>query len=29
MPSDRVREMPPPDTAVTWDAIASVVPQDA
>jgi Nucleotidyl transferase AbiEii toxin, Type IV TA system len=29
MPSDRVREILPPDTAATWDAIASVVPPDA
>jgi hypothetical protein len=29
MPSDRVREILPPDTAATWDAIAPVVPPDA
>ena len=29
MPSDRVREILPPDTAGTWDAIAPVVPPDA
>jgi hypothetical protein len=29
MPSDRVREILPPDTAATWDAIASVVPHGA
>jgi hypothetical protein len=29
MPSDRVREILPPDTAATWDAIAPVVPLDA
>jgi hypothetical protein len=29
MPSDRVREILPPDTAATWDAIAPLVPSDA
>jgi len=29
LPSDRVREILPPDTASTWDAIAPVVPSDA
>jgi hypothetical protein len=29
MPSDRVREILPPDTAGTWDAIAPVIPPDA
>ncbi|HET9082121.1 MAG TPA: nucleotidyl transferase AbiEii/AbiGii toxin family protein [Trebonia sp.] len=29
MPADRVREILPPDTAATWDAIAQVVPADA
>jgi hypothetical protein len=29
MPADRVREILPPDTAATWDAIAQVVPPDA
>jgi hypothetical protein len=29
MPSDRVREILPPDTASTWDAIAQIVPPDA
>jgi hypothetical protein len=29
MPSGRVREILPPDTAATWDAIAPVVPPDA
>ena len=29
MPSDRVREILPPDTAATWDAIAPPVPSDA
>jgi hypothetical protein len=29
MPSNRVREILPPDTAATWDAIAQVVPPDA
>jgi Nucleotidyl transferase AbiEii toxin, Type IV TA system len=29
VPSDRVREILPPDTAATWDAIAPVVPAEA
>jgi hypothetical protein len=29
MPSDRIRAILPPDTASTWDAIASIVPPDA
>ena len=29
MPSDRVRQILPPDTAATWDAIAQVIPSDA
>ncbi len=29
MPSDRVREILPPDTAATWDAIAPLVPPGA
>jgi hypothetical protein len=29
LPSDRVREILPPDTAPTWDAIAPIVPPDA
>ncbi len=28
MPSDRVREILPPDTAATWDAIAPLIPAD-
>jgi len=28
MPSDRVREILPPDTAATWDAIAPIIPAD-
>jgi hypothetical protein len=29
MPADRIREILPPDTAATWDAITQVVPPDA
>jgi hypothetical protein len=29
MPSDRVREILPPDTAATWDVIAPIIPADA
>lgn len=29
MPADRVHEILPPDTAATWDAIATVVPDEA
>lgn len=29
MPSDRVREILPPDTAAAWDAIVRVIPPDA
>jgi hypothetical protein len=29
MPSDRVRDILPPDTASTWDTIAPIVPPDA
>jgi Nucleotidyl transferase AbiEii toxin, Type IV TA system len=28
MPSDRVREILPPDTAATWDAITPIIPAD-
>src|SRR5215831_18163882 len=29
MPADQVRKILPPDTAATWDTIATVIPRDA